>query len=289
MRLKYHLIMGALKLLAALPFPVLYLLSDFLYLFLYYIPGYRKKVVMENLRFAFPEKTEEERNTIAKQFYANLADMIVETIKLIHADWNDVAERAYGDFIPQQQVYEKGKNVLMGLSHQFNWEMGSWALTKGTKFQMLAFYTPITDPVIEKIVLDYRKKLGTIFISTRLAWQEMEKYKDIPTLTAFLADQNPTKLNKAYWTTFLNRETPFHTGLERAALRTGDPVIFTEIVRVKRGYFKERSTMAFENPKETKPGEITEAFVRFLEESIKRQPDNWVWTHKRWKHKRIDY
>ena len=138
---------------------------------------------------------------------------------------------------------------------------------------------------MEHIVNSYRTKYGTEMVAA-VSSEGACRFQEKPSMTVFLADQNPSDMKRVYWTEFFGREVPFHRGLEILARRQGSAVVFDEMVRVKRGHYKSVSKLAFEHPKGTSENEITEAYARFLEESILRQPENWLWTHNRWKRKR---
>lgn len=282
--MKYYIAKSLLRLIAALPFPVLFALSTFFSFFLYRVLSYRKKLVISNISHAFPEKSPEEVNAIAKKFYRNFCDMIVETIKLFHADYDDIKDRFPVNLDCYHEVYRSGRSAFMASSHLFNWEWGNWMLANQTQFQILGIYTRIKSNWLERMMLEMREKYGTKMVPTGEVRKYAERYKDVQTLEVYVTDQNPSNLGKSYWTMFMNRPVPFHTGLERAARKVNAPIIFERAVRVGRGRYKNESFIAFENPKDTEPGEITRAIVKYLEESIRNQPENYVWTHNRWKH-----
>ena len=146
----------------------------------------------------------------------------------------------------------------------------------------------VNNGAMERIVNEYRTRYGTELVAANDV-KTLVSMPEKPSMTVFLADQNPSDMKRVYWTDFFGREVPFHRGLEILAKRTNAAVVFDEIIRVKRGHYKSVSKLAYPNPKETSDNEITEAYARFLEESISRQPENWLWTHKRWKKKRPNH
>jgi len=241
---------------------------------------------MRNLSAAFPNKGAEELYDISIQFYKNFCDQVLETIKLLKASPEEISARFEADTAVYDKLYADGKHVLQATSHQFNWEWGNWILNHHTKFHIRIIYMMVKNKAAEQLVNDYRLKFGTELVAAndlRALMTDPEK----PSMTVFLADQNPAGGRRGLWIDFFGRVVPFHKGLEILARRKGHAVVFDEIIRLKRGHYKSVSKLAFEDGGKTDDGEITEAYVRFLEESIKRQPENWLWTHKRWKHARI--
>ena len=246
---------------------------------------YRRKLVLRNLNHAFPEKSAEELNDISIQFYRNFCDQVLETIKLLKATPEEISQRFEVDTTVYDRLFQDGRHVLQATAHQFNWEWGNWILNHHTSFHIRIIYMMVRDRKMEHIVNSYRTKYGTEMVAAN-DLKALAGLPEKPSMTVFLADQNPSDMKRVYWTEFFGREVPFHRGLEILARRQGSAVVFDEMVRVKRGHYKSVSKLAFEHPKGTSENEITEAYARFLEESILRQPENWLWTHNRWKRKR---
>ena len=281
----YTLLRWFLNAIASLPWWALYIVSDFFFFILYHVIWYRRKLVMRNLQAAFPEKDAEELYDISIDFYRNFCDQVLETIKLFKASPEEISERFKVDITVYDKLYTEDRHVLQATSHQFNWEWGNWILNKHTDFHIRIIYMIQKNKKIESLVNSYRARYGTELIPANDLKVMMTDPED-PCMTVFLADQNPSDRRRAYWTKFFEREIPFHKGLEILARRKGHAVVFDEIVRVKRGHYKSVSKLAFEDGSKTSEGEITSAYVQFLEESISRQPENWMWTHNRWKHAR---
>ena len=281
----YSLLKFLLGGIAMLPWSVLYLLSDFLFFIVYHVLWYRRKTVWRNLEAAFPDKKPEELNELSIQFYRNFCDQIVETVKLLKTSPEEISKRFAVDTTVYDKLHSEGRNVLQATSHQFNWEWGNWILNQHTSFHIRIIYMIQKNKAVERVVNDYRLKYGTELVPAN-DLKALMVDTDKPTMTVFLADQNPSARKRALWLSFFGREVPFHKGLELLARRKGHAVVFDEIVRVKRGYYKSVSKLAFEDGSKTSEGEITQAYVQFLEKSIKRQPENWMWTHNRWKHAR---
>jgi len=242
-------------------------------------------MVWRNLSLAFPDKNAEEINEINIQFYKNFCDQVVETIKLFKATPAEISQRFEVDTTIYDTLFSEGRHVLQATSHQFNWEWGNWILNHHTQFHLRIIYMIQKNKNMEQLVNEYRVRYGTELIPAN-DLKAMMTDPEKPTMTVFLADQNPSDRKRAAWVNFFGREIPFHRGLEILARRKGHAVVFDEMIRVKRGHYKSVSKLVFEDGSRTEEGEITEAYVQFLEASIKRQPENWLWSHNRWKHAR---
>jgi KDO2-lipid IV(A) lauroyltransferase len=271
--------------LARLPWGALYALSSGLFFVLYYLVRYRRALVFRNLTNAFPEKSKGEIQEISKQFYRNFCDQIVETIKLLRATPEEISARFQVDSTVYESLHAQGRNVLQATAHQFNWEWGNWILNRHTSFTIRIIYMMVGSQSMERIINDYRLRHGSVLIPANDLHALMQD-SEAPSLTVFLADQNPSDRKRAQWELFFGRTVPFHRGLEILARRKGHAVVFDEMIRVKRGYYRSISRLVFADGSKTEPGQITQAYVRFLEESIRQQPENWLWTHNRWKHAR---
>jgi KDO2-lipid IV(A) lauroyltransferase len=281
----YPALRSLLGSMARLPWWALYIISDLLFLLLFHIIRYRRKLVLRNLRAAFPEKSPEEVQRIASAFYRNLSDQMVETVKLLRATPEDISARFEVDTTVYDRLHAEGRHVLQATAHQFNWEWGNWVLNHHTRFTVRIIYMMVGSSAVERIVNGFRTRHGSVLIPAN----DLRALLDTPSqpsISVFLADQNPSDRRRAQWEPFLGREAPFHRGLEILARRKGHAVIFDEMVKVKRGHYRSQSHLAFADGSTTAEGEITRAYVSFLEQSIRRQPENWLWTHNRWKHAR---
>lgn len=281
----YRPLRFVLGLIARLPWWALYVLSDLLFFFIYHVVWYRRQLVWRNISTAFPEKSAEEVNDISIAFYKNLCDQIVETIKLLHATPEEISARFGADTAVYDRLHAEGRHVLQATAHQFNWEWGNWILNRHTRFTVRIIYMMVGSRTMARIISELRLKHGSVLIPAN-DLNALLQTSENPSISVFLADQNPSDRRRAQWETFLGREAPFHRGLEILARRKGHAVIFDEMVKVRRGHYRSISHLAFEDGSTTAEGEITSAYVRFLEASIRRQPENWLWTHNRWKHKR---
>lgn len=271
-------------LIALLPFPILYLKSNFLFFTIYHVFRYRRTTVDKNLKIAFPEKSDAERLKIAKAFYQNFCDMIFETIKMVNISHNTTGKMFHGDVELLKQLHAQGKNVIIANSHQFNWEWALWTLSAETPYKTLCVFMTLQNKAVERVFTDIRSKHGAVMMLPEEIKATFFTYKNDLTATVLVGDQNPTNRDKCPWVDFFGKTVPFQQGIERIARLKGDTVVFIEIIKLKRGEYTNKLHLAFENPRETKTGEITEAYVRFLEDCIKRHPENYLWTHNRWKY-----
>ncbi|RBL93689.1 lysophospholipid acyltransferase family protein [Chitinophaga flava] len=280
----YYLLLGFCYSLSILPFPVLYLISDILYVLVYHVFGYRKKVVLENMKQAFPEKSPEEIRRLAKKYYRNLTDMMVETIKLLTMSKQQLQERFTCDLSVLHKLYAEGKSCQLHLGHNFNWEWANLFCMQGVQFPFLVVYMPLSSKPADRMFRHFREKFGTILIPANDMANSMRPWMEKQYLIALVADQNPGNPRSCLWYPFLNKMTPFYKGPEMAARRNDIPVVFVDIRKTKRGYYHAKLQLMFEDPQQEPVGKITETFVRFLEKNIHEQPEVWVWSHRRWKH-----
>lgn len=287
----YYIIYGLLYLFSKLPWFVLYGISDLLAFLTYYVFGYRKKVVLGNLAIAFPEKTASERKQIAKQFYRNFSDTLAETIKMITASDEELSKR----FKPKEEMLEKmrafvheGRNVQIHAMHNFNWEIVNLGVSKTIGIPFLGVYMPISNMHLEKIFRKMRSRYGTILVPATAFKKnflkfEKENIKDNYSI-ALVADQNPGSPQHAWWVNFFNKPAPFVTGPEKAARLRSLPVVFANFYKIKRGLYTFDVEVFTDNAASTKEGELTLAYVKYVERCIRERPDNYLWSHRRWKH-----
>ncbi|MBN8704129.1 MAG: hypothetical protein J0M08_13760 [Bacteroidetes bacterium] len=273
--------------LSKLPFWVLFRISDGIYIVLYYVFGYRKKVVQLNLKNSFPEKTAAELKQIEKKFYKHLCDLIVEAIKNFTISAEELERHVHcinPDFCPN--YYNEGRNMIIVTGHYANWEWPSTLFGVYSKHKSMGIYMPIKSKFWNEKVYKSRGKTGIVLAAPKEVPLFFEKYKNEPVKGGFIADQSPGNPEKAYWTTFLNQDTPVLFGSEKYAVEYNCVVAYGKITKVKRGYYQIEFVLITENPRDLKKGEITELHTRFNEKLIQSAPEYWLWTHKRWKHKR---
>lgn len=289
-KLGYYLIYIVLYLHALLPLRVLYILSDILYFWVYYVVKYRLKVTRSNLKSSFPEKSEKELRDIERQFYHNFCDYAVETIKLLHVTNEEIQNRFV--FKNMDIVYglmKDGNSGIMFLGHYANWE---WVPSINLLFNdgslLAQIYRPLKNKVFDKIFLKIRSRFGSIGIPKNNTIRAMMSFKNEgkKMLVGFMSDQSPSPANIHYWTNFLNQETGVYTGVERIANKTGFFVTYLDITKTGRGRYTAEVKLITADPKNEPEFAITEKYIREMEKTILRNPAYWLWTHKRWKHKK---
>jgi KDO2-lipid IV(A) lauroyltransferase len=285
----YYPLWLLLKGLSLLPLPLLYVLSDFLFLLVYHVVGYRKKVVLQNLRNSFPEKGEQEIRRITKAFYKQFLEVVVEILKLASMDEAEMRRRiVFANQEVLDDFVKQGKPVITMGSHTGNWE---WILSAGAvqfDFPAEGVYKPLSNAFFEEFMLYLRGRLGARLIKMKDTMRDFVKNRRVPRVIAMLSDQTPPYGEIQYWTTFLNQDTPFFVGAEKLANAFGYPVLFLDVCRIKRGYYRLTFEVLSDGTGKPMEGEfpITEAFAQKLEASLRRNPADYLWTHKRWKHKR---
>lgn len=282
--LAYYLTYPLIYLVASLPFPLLYGLSDLLSWIMSSL-GYRKEVIQTNLRNSFPQKTVEEINALTKVYYRYLCDLSLETIKTMKMSEAQHRNRVILEN-PEvmEQLYQQGRSIIFMLGHFGNWEWFGPCITLNTKFQLVVIYRPLTQPYFEKMTTSWRTRFGTEITPVMQTMRTMVTNKPRITATAFVADQAAP--SNAYWTTFLNQDTSVFTGAEKMASKFNYPVVYLHATRPRRGYYTIRAEVLFNEPAKTAAYEISETFTRRLEKDIVDNPAIWLWSHKRWKNKR---
>lgn len=280
----YYIVFGLLYLFSLLPFFILHAISDVVAFLLYHVVRYRKDIVFENLKRAFPGKTDEERKKIAKQFYRNFTDSWLETIKLISISVKRIGKRISTNLQCLHDLYPGGRNANIFMGHQFNWEYCNASVPVRVPYTILVAYSPIGSKILDRLFLYIRQRFGCILLPFNDMKRAMLPYRHKQHMLALVADQSPPVPSKCYWLNFLNTPTPFLKGPERGARIGNVPVVFMSLSKTKRGYYHIQATMLNENPGETKEGEITKQYITTLEGYIHQQPELYLWSHKRWKH-----
>jgi KDO2-lipid IV(A) lauroyltransferase len=278
-----------LYLVSLLPFWFLYLISDVLFIILYHITRYRRKVVQENLRNSFPEKSDNERKLIERKYYKYMADLMMETIKSVSISAKDVQRRMKA-INPElmDHYFKQGKSILAAAGHYCNWEMACLSFGFLTNNRRVVVYKPQSNEVFTDFFNKTRSRFGATLISMRQTLRKMIEYKNELTFTVLASDQTPTREEAKYFINFLNQPTAVFLGIEKLTKVMDCVVIFYKIDLVKRGYYTYTFVPLVEEPKLTKPHEITEIHVKYLESLIKDKPEYWLWSHRRWKIKPED-
>ncbi len=279
----YYIIYFLLYCFSLLPFFILYRFSDLAYFIMYYIVGYRKAVVMNNLTIAFPEKSEKEKIIIAKKFYKNLTDTFIETIKLISISKKAFNKMATIDLDASIELAKKGKSIQFHAGHQFNWELANWLIAEKMPIPFVGVYMKINNPAINKIFYDLRSKMGTVLVSAQEFKNKMHQLLSQQYCLGLAADQNPGNVTSAYWLNFFNKPTPFVTGPDKGALKNNTAVVFMKLIKIKRGQYRFETEVLFEDTTTLKEGEITLRYRDVLEDTIRKNPDNYLWSHRRWR------
>ncbi|HEX8016572.1 MAG TPA: lysophospholipid acyltransferase family protein [Flavobacterium sp.] len=285
--LVYILAYPLLWLISILPFRIFYWFSDCVYLLVYYIIGYRKKVVRANLALALPHLSDAERKKIQKKFYQHMCDMFLEMIKTMSISAEEMEKRFHVTNLDLILDYaKKGKSVILVASHYASYE---WLLTINPKigFQGVAVYKKLANPYFDKLIRKIRSKYNTELIETKKAIPLMaqNQREGILSLYGLASDQSP-KLDRIFHSSkFMGIEVPVHTGAEMLAKKYDLSVIFVKVKKVKRGYYEATFVSLADNPKDFGDFKITELYLKEVEKQILEAPEYYLWTHKRWKHK----
>ncbi|GAA4470791.1 lysophospholipid acyltransferase family protein [Nibrella saemangeumensis] len=265
-------------------------MANALYFLLAYLIRYRRGTIRENMKASFPELTDAAINRLTKQFYRNLTDLIVETLKLPGLPASELAQRVTFHNDEPVRAYLAGGQAIIGMaSHQCNWEwIPSASVLNGMPVDSV--YKPLKSPFFEKLMHLLRSRFGAYPLPMNKIPREMVARRHMPRIVALVADQVPDQPEHGYWMPFLHRDTPFYPGTERLARSFNLPVFFLETVRIRRGYYKATFYSIAEPPYDTLPnGAILERYRDLLEQSIRHHPADWLWSHKRWKHTKETY
>jgi len=244
--------------------------------------------VIENLKNSFPEKSTEEIKKISKEYFKYLCDLMLETLKTLTMSKEEMMKRCVMDpksIQLMQRLYNENKNLVLVVGHYGNWEWAGACFSYNLDYKLYVIYKPLANKYFDRLIYQMRSRPGTGLIAFKDVLRSMIKHKDHLNVTAFIADQTPHP-DSAYWTTFLNQDTPVFIGTEKIAQKLDYPVVYSSIKKIKRGYYSLSIDMLFEQPKDTNEGEITITHTKKLENEIKEYPSIWLWSHKRWKHKR---
>ncbi len=284
----YYLLAALLYPLSLLPLPVLYGLSAAARAVLFGIIGYRRGVVRDNLRHAFPEKTDGERETVRRRFERAFCDQWVETLKLLSLSPAGLARRIRGNWAVFEDLNRAGKNAYVLLGHQFNWEWAAVACQEAAPQLFAGVYLPLENSAFDRLMRGIRTRGGGVLLSMKALREGLRQLQGQRYIIGLIADQNPSQPDAALWLPFLHREAPFFRGAEALARRDRGAVVFASIRNLRRGRYEVTLQKVWDDASEAPPGAITEAYVRFLEAELRAQPHNWLWSHRRWKHRRKD-
>jgi KDO2-lipid IV(A) lauroyltransferase len=280
----YYIIYPLLWLISLLPFRVLYVFSDAIYFLVFHVFAYRKAVVLSNLRIAFPDKTDAERIVIAKQFYQNMIDTFVESIKFITLSKKQALQRSSANFEVLDQALSSGKPVFMLGCHQFNWEYVNVLYPVHLKVPFIGVYMPIANRAFDRIFYDFRKRYGTVLVPATQFKNQREELLKGQYVLALAADQNPGHPANAYWLQFFGKPAPFVTGPAKGAIKADAIVVMAEMQRLKRGHYHFAMRILTESANSFEPAQLAALYRNELERVIRQDPANYLWSHRRWKY-----
>jgi KDO2-lipid IV(A) lauroyltransferase len=286
--LLFLLVYPLLWLISILPFPILYLLSDGVYVIVYHVVGYRKKTVRQNIAIAFPNLSTAERLEIEKKSYHHLCDMFSEMAKTMTISRNEIDKRfVFTNMQTYLDLEKKGKSIALLMAHYASYEW-SVSINYHSDFQGYAIYKKLSNKYLDKLVRDIRSKFKAELISTKETRTviEQNKINNILGLYGFISDQTPRKSSALHWYKFLGVETPIHVGAEDLAKKYDMNVVYLKVRKVKRGYYEATLEVLSEDVSSVPNYEISEAFIRKVEQQIQDAPEFYLWTHKRWKYQK---
>lgn len=276
------LLILTIKAMALLPLPTLYFLSDILFVLFFYLIRYRKKVVHHNLSSCFPNASPSEIKTITKQYYQHLCDLIVETIKAYNISYEELSQHIrFADPTFFQRLSSCKRPIIVVMGHTGNWEWSGLLMSRQyNMIPLYAVYRPIKDKTVDQFIRSLRTRFGAHLIPMHMIARHVLSHPNQTAVYTFIADQNPPR-EMASWHIFLGKETPFFKGYDTLAHRTQAIVVFVYICKISRGQYVIET---FHACKEQTHESYVDLFSQYLEEKIRQQPFNWLWSHKRWKY-----
>ncbi|MDD3721855.1 MAG: lipid A biosynthesis acyltransferase [Lutibacter sp.] len=285
--LVYILVYPVIWLISILPFRVLYAISDVVYLMVYYLIGYRKKVVFNNLKLVFPEKSDKEIMEISKKFYHHFVDIFIEMIKSFTISKEELNKRyVYNNIDLLNELYKDGKSLILVFGHYANWE---WiiGLTQFIDYKGYAAFTKINNKYFNRKILNSRQRFGVQLKPTSKIVREIDRNhkKNIQAIYGLLSDQSPQLSKTFYWSEFLGIKVPIHTGAEMLAKKYDLNIAFVNIKKVKRGFYESTFSLITNDASKYPDFELTNCYLEKTENQIRTQPEYYFWTHKRFKHK----
>lgn len=280
---------GVLWTVSYLPLPIMFLITDVLFLFLYFIFRYRRKVVAENLRNAFPEKSEEERKLIARRYYRHVCDLFAEFFKLLHISESEIRRRCVMvNLDVPHRYFMDGRSVIAFSGHYGNWEMMYSYKLWEPDIELVPIYKPLRNKAFDRMIHKIRSRFGAkpLAKADTLRTMMQNVWAGKICMTGFIGDQTPSRNNLNLWTRFLNQDTAVLEGTERIARKLNQPVVFVNLRKIKRGHYHAEFYDICSDPASLKPGELTDRCMQKLEGFIRENPEYWLWSHRRWKYKR---
>jgi KDO2-lipid IV(A) lauroyltransferase len=285
MQFTFYVFFLLTRLFGLLPFWALHLLSNMCYFLFYYLIPYRKKVIRQNIQRSFPGLSKKAQTTIVKGFYRNFCDILIEGIRGFSISKKQLLKRyVFTNPEVMNELYEKGHDVVAVGAHYANWEWGIIAAPLQLKHKLYALYTPLSNTPMDGYLRGNRKKWGTELVPSREVKKVFDAQHDTPVMYFFGADQSPANPKGAHWMKFLNQNTACMKGPEFFARRYRLPVVYFDVRRVKKGYYTVTLSVLETDAINTESGEITERYMHTLEKLILQKPEDYLWSHRRWKH-----
>ncbi len=282
----YHLLLAILYPVSLLPLRILYGISDAGYFVIYHLLGYRKEIVRSNLVHAFPAKSAGEIEVIMKRFYRSFCDQWIETVKLLSMSSGNLNKRMKGNWEVLQKLAAEGRNSYLLTGHTFNWEWANAAVAINTPQAYACVYLPASSKAFDRLMLRIRTRLGALMISMKGLLSGFKQLAGKQYILGLAADQNPAVTEVAEWLPFMNREAPFFRGPEQMPRRAKAAVVLIGIRKEGRGYYKATLERLCDDASVMEAGSILRGYVGFIERQMELQPENWLWSHRRWKHVR---
>ncbi len=275
-----------LKATSLLPMWLLYGVSNILYVLLYHVFSYRKKVVLRNLHHSFPEKSEKEIHTIMKEFYKHFTDLGVEIIKAFSISEKEILKRVQiKDNGLLEECYKNNQNIILVSGHYGNWEWLGLAISQYAKMEMISVYKPIQNVPFNDFFKEMRSQFGADIVPMKQFFRQVIKKRKQQIMPSLVADQTPHKGEIEYWTQFLNQDTPVYLGVEKMTQMLKIPAYYTAMNKIKRGHYEIELVKISDGVNEPEFS-ITNKHVKILEKHIQQSPAYWLWSHKRWKYKK---
>lgn len=270
---------------AWLPFPLLYACAWLAYLLLYYVAGYRKAVVRQNLSRAFPDKSAKEITVLAKKFYLQLCQVAFEILKARRMNPEDFAERVtlVNPELMHQYSEENTRSVIVLTIHQGNWEWMLHGATTALNIPIDPVFKPLHSKVADKLVFDIRSQFGSRPLAMADSAKDILRRRKEFRIFVMVADQSPIRSERSHWTSFMNQEAAFYLGAETIAKMTRFPILFAQCRRRSRGHYEIKFHELAQPPYDKESHDITERYVKMAEQVIHEEPESWLWSNRRWK------
>ena len=278
--------MFLIRIFARLPFPLIYALSSVLAWLLDKLARYRRKVIEDNLRHAFPEKAPADIRQLRRQFYLHFTDLWLEALKGL-----EMSEKEYRKRVkllnpePLFKFLEEGKPVMVLSSHRSGWEWLTPSHSLILQVPIDATYKKVQSDFFEKLMYQIRSRFGARMVEKQELLRDSIRRNHIPRLLAIMSDQSPHKALNSLWVPFMNRPAPFYNASEKLARKLKLPVVYADMQRVSRGHYEVVFRLITDKPENMPENKITEMYVHLIEEGIKKAPADYLWSHRRWKHR----